>query len=190
MEQIKEEEELVKLAKLGRLVKKVEKKGPPKTDALRTFNVFVDDEYFEVGVEEPGGSPVISYVQQMPARVPVSAPAPACLQQPAPPPPHRQRRRHPNRQHRAPAPARQTGSAFAPAPADVEGTPLKAPMPGMIVRYSKQVGDAVSKGDTVVILEAMKMENALPAPADGTIKAINYSSGDSVAKDDVLCVIG
>ncbi|NOQ19156.1 MAG: carboxylase, partial [Desulfobacterales bacterium] len=78
----------------------------------------------------------------------------------------------------------------APAPADVDGTPLKAPMPGMIIRYSKQVGDAVSKGDTVVILEAMKMENALQAPADGTIKAINYSSGDSVAKDDVLCVIG
>jgi oxaloacetate decarboxylase alpha subunit/pyruvate carboxylase subunit B len=63
-------------------------------------------------------------------------------------------------------------------------------MPGMIVRYPKQVGDAVSKGDTVVILEAMKMENALPAPADGTVKAINFSSGDSVAKDDVLCVIG
>ena len=63
-------------------------------------------------------------------------------------------------------------------------------MPGMIIRYEKQVGDAVSKGDTVVILEAMKMENALSAPADGTIQAINYSSGDTVSKDDVLCVIG
>jgi pyruvate carboxylase subunit B len=42
----------------------------------------------------------------------------------------------------------------------------------------------------VVILEAMKMENALPSPADGTIKAIHFSSGDSVAKDAVLCVIG
>jgi biotin carboxyl carrier protein len=67
---------------------------------------------------------------------------------------------------------------------------LKAPIPGMIVRYSKQVGDAVSKGDTVVILEAMKMENALPAPAGGTVRAIHFSVGDSVAKDDVLCVIG
>jgi oxaloacetate decarboxylase alpha subunit/pyruvate carboxylase subunit B len=63
-------------------------------------------------------------------------------------------------------------------------------MPGMIIRYEKQVGDAVSKGDAVVILEAMKMENALSAPADGTIQAINFSSGDTVAKDDVLCVIG
>jgi pyruvate carboxylase subunit B len=41
-----------------------------------------------------------------------------------------------------------------------------------------------------VILEAMKMENALPAPAGGTVKAIHYATGDSVAKDAVLCVIG
>ncbi|MBW2251015.1 MAG: acetyl-CoA carboxylase biotin carboxyl carrier protein subunit, partial [Deltaproteobacteria bacterium] len=61
---------------------------------------------------------------------------------------------------------------------------------GMIVKYEKQVGDAVSEGETVVVLEAMKMENALPAPASGTIKAINFSSGDSVKKNDVLCVIG
>jgi oxaloacetate decarboxylase alpha subunit/pyruvate carboxylase subunit B len=63
-------------------------------------------------------------------------------------------------------------------------------MPGMIVRYEKNVGDTVKKGDTVVVLEAMKMENALPSPAGGTIKAINFSSGDSVAKNDVLAVIG
>ncbi len=179
LEEIKREDEMVKLAKLGHLVKKVEKKGPTKTDALRTFNVFVDDEYFEVGVEEPGGSPVISYVQQMPVQppatvVPAAAPSAPKPAEPAPSKPK-------------PAPAKPEP---APVVADVEGTPLKAPMPGMIVKYSKQVGDAVSKGDTVVILEAMKMENALPAPADGTVQAINYSSGDAVAKDDVLCVIG
>ncbi len=196
LEQMKEEEELVKLAKLGRLVRKIEKKGPAKTDALRTFNVYVDDEYFEVGVEEPGGSPVISYVQQMPAGVPVSAPAaappspvpatpvPAAPAPAAPAPPKPAAPAAPT-----PAPPKPAAPA-APAPAGVDGTPLKAPMPGMIVRYSKAVGDAVKKGDTVVILEAMKMENALQAPADGTIKAINYSSGDSVAKNDVLCVIG
>jgi pyruvate carboxylase subunit B len=183
LEQIKEEEELVKLAKLGKLVRKVEKKAPTKTDALRTFNVFVDDEYFEVGVEEPGGSPIISYVQQLPAGVPVSALAPAArkpVAAPAPPKPAAPA---------APAPAPSKPKAAAPA-AGIEGTPLKAPMPGMIVKYLKQVGDAVNKGETVVILEAMKMENALQAPADGSVKAINFSSGDSVAKDDVLCVIG
>jgi pyruvate carboxylase subunit B len=63
-------------------------------------------------------------------------------------------------------------------------------MPGMIVKYDKKVGDTVNEGETVVILEAMKMENALSAPASGTVKAINYASGDSVAKGDVLCVIG
>ena len=67
---------------------------------------------------------------------------------------------------------------------------MKAPMPGMIVSYEKSVGDPVSEGETVLILEAMKMENALPAPCSGTIQAVNYKSGDTVAKGDVLCVIG
>ena len=67
---------------------------------------------------------------------------------------------------------------------------MNAPMPGMIVSYEKNVGDEVSEGETVLILEAMKMENALAAPCGGTIQAINYKSGDSVAKGDVLCVIG
>jgi len=183
LEQVKAEEELVKLAKLGQLVEKVEKEAPEKTEALRTFNVFVDDEYFEVGVEEPGGSPMISYVQQMPTQPPVTAPAPtapAAAPKPAAPP-----------KAEPPAPPKPA----APAPpakeaADVDGTPMKAPMPGMIIRYEKKVGDSVSSGDTVVILEAMKMENALQSPADGVIQAINFGEGDSVAKDDVLCVIG
>jgi oxaloacetate decarboxylase alpha subunit/pyruvate carboxylase subunit B len=63
-------------------------------------------------------------------------------------------------------------------------------MPGMIVSFEKNVGDHVDEGETVVILEAMKMENALPAPVSGEIKQINFSSGDSVAKNDVICVIG
>ena len=93
----------------------------------------------------------------------------------------------------APAAAKPAAPAAPPAeakPAAVEGTPVKAPMPGMIISYAKKVGDAIEEGDTVLILEAMKMENALPAPASGTIKAINFASGDSVAKGDVLAVIG
>jgi oxaloacetate decarboxylase alpha subunit/pyruvate carboxylase subunit B len=146
--------------------------------------VFVDNEYFEVGVEEPGGSPIISYVQQSPTGVPVSAPAPkvpAAPAAPAAPKPAAPAE---------PAPAPSKPKISAPAAEGVEGTKLLAPMPGMIIRYLKEVGDTVNKGETVVILEAMKMENALQAPADGSVKAINFSSGDSVAKDDVLCVIG
>ena len=72
---------------------------------------------------------------------------------------------------------------------DPAGT-VTAPMPGMIVNYEKNVGDSVSQGETVVILEAMKMENALPAPSSGVIKSVHFSSGDSVAKGDVLAIIG
>ena len=64
-----------------------------------------------------------------------------------------------------------------------------APMPGRIVSYEKQVGQEVEEGETVVVLEAMKMENTLPAPAGGTIKSINRNPGDAVSKGDILCII-
>ena len=77
-----------------------------------------------------------------------------------------------------------------PAPADDHGTRLLAPMPGMVIKYVKQVGDAVTKGEPVVVLEAMKMENALVAPCDGVIKSIGFKSGDTVAKGAVLFSVG
>jgi len=175
LEDAKAELELLKKAKAGKLVEKSEKAAPAKSENIRTFNVFVDDEYFEVGVDSPDGAPVINYVQSMPGMAPPPYYAPPAAA-PA-----------------APAAAKPAAPAAPPAeakPAAVEGTPVKAPMPGMIISYAKKVGDAIEEGDTVLILEAMKMENALPAPASGTIKAINYSSGDSVAKGDVLAVIG
>jgi biotin carboxyl carrier protein len=53
-----------------------------------------------------------------------------------------------------------------------------------------KVGDRVKNGDLVCVLEAMKMQNSLPAPASGTVKAINFEPGASVAKDAVILVIG
>ncbi len=64
-----------------------------------------------------------------------------------------------------------------------------APMPGMVISYEKSMGDTVEKGETILILEAMKMENAIEAPASGTIGSVDFSSGDAVKKDDVLCII-
>jgi oxaloacetate decarboxylase alpha subunit/pyruvate carboxylase subunit B len=92
------------------------------------------------------------------------------------------------------APAQQAKPAAPAAPAaseaaDGSGTPLKAPMPGLIIRYLKQVGDAVKKGEGVVVLEAMKMENALVAPCDGVVKAVKFASGDNVAKGATLVLI-
>ena len=64
-----------------------------------------------------------------------------------------------------------------------------APMPGMIVGLEKKEGDTVNEGETVLVLEAMKMENALAAPVSGTIAKITLGIGDQVAKNDILCVI-
>jgi biotin carboxyl carrier protein len=62
-------------------------------------------------------------------------------------------------------------------------------MPGMIIRYEVAVGDTVKAHDTIVILEAMKMENALTLEVDGTVKAIFFNEGDSVKRGDVLAII-
>jgi biotin carboxyl carrier protein len=63
---------------------------------------------------------------------------------------------------------------------------LKAPMPGLIVDVKVQVGDTVKKGDTILILEAMKMENILKASGDGKIKAIKISAKQNVEKNQVM----
>jgi pyruvate carboxylase len=66
---------------------------------------------------------------------------------------------------------------------------LLAPIPGMIIEYKKNVGDEVKAGDTVVVLEAMKMFNNLDASCDGVITNINHKAGDSVSKGSILCYI-
>jgi len=68
-------------------------------------------------------------------------------------------------------------------------TQLLAPMPGLIISFSVKVGDSVEVGDTIVILEAMKMENALPAPEGGKVKAIRFKPGDRVKTGDVIAII-
>jgi len=60
----------------------------------------------------------------------------------------------------------------------------------MVIRYEVKEGDTVNAGDVVMILEAMKMENSIPAPVGGTIKQICCKDGQSVQKGDVLAVIG
>ncbi|MGD8250879.1 MAG: pyruvate carboxylase subunit B, partial [Desulfobacterales bacterium] len=180
LDQAKAKINLVNSAWAGNVVEKAKiDSQPEKSDHFRRFNVFIDDDCYEVGVDSIDGAPMVSYVQA-PGQVP-SMPAPAPAAAAAPP---------------SPAPAAPTAKAeppkpAAPAPAaDTDGTPLSAPMPGMIVKFEKKVGDSVEKGETVLVLEAMKMENALPAPVSGTVKAVNYGSGDSVPKNAVLAIIG
>ena len=63
---------------------------------------------------------------------------------------------------------------------------IKAPMPGLVLDIRVNEGDQVKKGDPVLVLEAMKMENILKSPSDGTVKKINVKKGTAVEKNQVL----
>ena len=173
LEDVKKRDELIAKAKAGKLIEP-KAAGPEKSENVRTFNVFVDNEYFSVEVDPTGDFQPMVMASAPRAAAPAAAPKAAAAAAAAP---------------KAAAPA--VAAAPKAAPPVVEGgTPLLAPMPGMIIKNVVNVGDTVKVGDAVVILEAMKMENSLGAPCDGTVKALNFGSGDSVAKDTVLAVIG
>ena len=103
----------------------------------------------------------------------VSAPAPILAAAPAP--------------KAAPAPAPAPAPAAAPAAAG--GQTVEAPMPGKILDIKVKVGDAVGYGQCVIVMEAMKMETEIVAPAAGTVAAINVSTGDSVETGAVLVTL-
>ncbi len=86
----------------------------------------------------------------------------------------------------APAPER----AKKPKAAAGSGTKVLAPLPGTITEMKVAVGDSVRKGDTVVILEAMKMQNNIEAECDGTITSVLVSRGDTVMEGAALVTIG
>jgi len=163
MEDVKRENELIAKAKAGKLVE-----VPPKGANVRTFNVYVGDEVYNVGVEAVGAPP-------LPDLADTPAVAPPVEPVTAPP---------------VAPPAEPVVGKAPPEVVEVEETTIVAPMPGIIIRYEVKVGDEVKDGDAVVILEAMKMANALTTPVSGQVKAINFKSGDRVARNDVLAVIG
>ena len=169
LEEAKKMQDLVNKARQGKVIEIPEKGMPDKSENLRTFNVFVDGEYFSVEVDPTGDyQPVV--VAPAAAAPRAAAAAPKAAAKPA-----------------------GGGAAPAAAPAAaaaVDGTPLTAPMPGLVIKYLVEGGASVKAGDSIVVLEAMKMENNLSAPCDGTVKALTCKAGDSVAKDAVLAVIG
>ncbi|MEE3467449.1 MAG: acetyl-CoA carboxylase biotin carboxyl carrier protein subunit [Eubacterium sp.] len=109
-------------------------------------------------------------VEEKAGGAPSAAPAPAAAPAAAP----------------APAPA----SAAAPASSGAAGSvTVKAPMPGKILSVKASEGQAVKKGDVILLLEAMKMENEVVAPQDGTIATINVASGAAVEAGDTLATL-
>jgi pyruvate carboxylase subunit B len=168
LEDVKREDELIAKAKAGKLVEKVEVKAPVKGPAVRTFNVFVGEEFYKVEVEPTGGPTAF-------------AAAPAYAAVPPPPAP---------KPEAPPAPAEKKEAPPAKAAAAAGETPMLAPIPGTVIRYLVKEGDEVKVGSPIVILEAMKMENEIVAPVSGKIKALNFKAGDKVAGGAVLAIIG
>ena len=89
----------------------------------------------------------------------------------------------------AAAPAAVPAPAAAPAAA-ADGQKVLSPMPGTILSVNVSVGSAVKAGEVILILEAMKMENEIVAPCDGTVKQLAVQKGSTVATDALLAVVG
>ena len=125
--------------------------APARSSRARRFNVYVEDELFQVEIDP------------VPPSSPYNAP---------------------------PAGAGvQDGAKAAASAITLDEAAIVAPMPGIVLRYVAEPGQHVSSGDPIVVLEAMKMENTLSSPTDGTVKSLPLKPGTTVAKDDVLAVI-
>lgn len=123
--------------------------------------VTVNGKVYEVETEAPKAAPVAA----KPAAVAAPAPKPAA------------------------APAAPKAEA-KPAAAPAAGLQVKSPLPGSVIKVLVSEGQAVKKGDTLLTLESMKMENAIMAEADGTVKQIAVTPGQNVMQDDLLIVLG
>jgi len=136
---------------------------------MRKFKITIDGKVYEVEVEEVGeneSARTISVPQPIATKVkeePISQKAVEPSSNPAP--------------------------TKAPTAA-VAGEEVVAPMPGKILQLKVSEGDSVKDGDTLLILEAMKMENEIIANASGSIKKVNVAANDMVDTGDVLLVIG
>ncbi len=128
---------------------------------MKRYSITVNGTVYDVVVEEADASgvvsaPVAAPVQSAPAAAPV---APVAAPKAAPKPVA-------------------TGSTGA--------TQVTSPMPGTILDVKVSVGQSVKKGDVICVLEAMKMENDIPAPADGVVASVNVQKGASVAANELL----
>ena len=90
--------------------------------------------------------------------------------------------------HKAEAPKAEAPKPAAAAPA--AGTKVVSPLPGSVIKVMVTEGQAVKKGDTLLTLESMKMENAVQAEQDGVVKQIAVTAGQNVMQDDLLIVLG
>ncbi len=138
---------------------------------MKKFKVTVNGKSYEVDVEELGTAAPAAPVTPAPAPVAATSPAPT------------------------PAPASASASASSAAtqaapkgPIPDSAVVVKAPMPGKISAIKQESG-SVTRGSVILVLEAMKMQNDIPAPQDGTLTEVRVAVGDNVKTGDVLAVI-
>lgn len=127
---------------------------------MKKFNVTVNGTAYEVEVNEVKGA--------APAAAPAPAPAPKA----------------------APAPAAAPAPKAAPAAVPAGAETVKAPMPGKILSVAVSAGQEVKKGETLLILEAMKMQNEIAAPRDGVIAEVRVSANQTVSTGEDMVVLG
>ncbi|MCR5149782.1 MAG: biotin/lipoyl-binding protein [Clostridiales bacterium] len=126
------------------------------------YIVTLNGKNYEVEVEK--SEAVITGVSDAPVAVPAAPSVPAAPAAPAVP--------------------------AAPAAPAASGSPVRSPMPGTILSVSVAPGQQVKSGQVIMILEAMKMENEIVAPCDGTVNQVNVQKGSTVETDAVLALIG
>lgn len=134
---------------------------------MKKFNVRVNGKQYEVEVEELAQATF----QQVTQAAPVATPVPAQPVQTAP---------------AAPSPASAQPTQTSNQATSGSGEKVLSPMPGNIWKILVSVGDSVNSGDTLLILEALKMENEIPAPVSGIVKKINVQEGSTVNSGDIL----
>jgi biotin carboxyl carrier protein len=130
------------------------------------YVVRINGNVYEVEVERGEATVVKAAAEAMPAVTVVQAPAAV-----------------------SPAPAQAPAAASSAAALPVAGEVLRSPMPGAVTAVKVNVGTKVKKGDTILLLEAMKMENELVATADGVVTHIHATKGSNVQTNDILVVI-
>ena len=137
---------------------------------MKNYNITVNGQVYQVAVEEVGTGSNVNVVQPVNQTVtPVQTPQPAAPVAPT-------------------APASKP-SQEAPKTGSQGSTKVNAPMPGKILDVKVNVGDSVNKGSVLVILEAMKMENEIVAPADGTVASVNVTQNQTVEPGDVIVTL-
>lgn len=136
---------------------------------MKNYTITVNGNVYEVTVEEglTTGAPAAAKMPSVPAPSAPAAPAPSAPKA-------------------APAPAAPVKAANVGSEGDLK---VAAPMPGKILGLKVNPGQAVKRGDVLVLLEAMKMENEIVAPSDGTVASVNVAIGDSVEAGATLATL-